>query len=59
MKDDSKKSTAIISKEEIAIAAENDFKSQTKFDNAYDRKKGFIAGVKFALKTIKKKSLKS
>jgi hypothetical protein len=31
---------------EIGKAAQADFASQTKYDNAYDRKKGFIAGAK-------------
>lgn len=36
----------------IKQAAKEDYQNQTKYDNAYDRQKGFIAGVKWLMKLI-------
>lgn len=41
-----------ISEKEISEAAEKDYQLQTKYDNAYDRQKGFKAGVKWALSIL-------
>jgi hypothetical protein len=43
----------IPSDEEIKEAASKDYKQQTKYDNAYDRQKGFHAGVKWLLSVLK------
>jgi hypothetical protein len=37
---------------EIREAAKKDFADQKKYDEAYDRKKGFIAGAKWAIQEI-------
>ena len=42
-----------IPESEISEAALQDYQKQTKFDNAYDREKGFIEGAKWAIKRIK------
>lgn len=42
-----------LSEDAIKKAAKDDFKEQTKYDNAYDRQKGFIQGAKWAIKQIK------
>lgn len=43
----------LIQKLEIKQAAKEDYDKQTKYDNAYDRQKGFIEGVKWAMKRLK------
>jgi hypothetical protein len=42
-----------IPEEEIKQAAKSDYDRQTKYDNAYDRQKGFIEGVKWAQNRLK------
>lgn len=41
------------SKDSIEQASQADYSKQTKWDNAYDRKKGFQAGVKWVLDSLK------
>jgi len=44
---------AKLSDEEIEQAANDDYRKQTKYDDGYDRKKGFKAGVKWMLSVLK------
>jgi len=41
------------SEEEINQAASIDYKNQKTYDNAYDRQKGFISGVRWLLSVLK------
>lgn len=41
------------SKDSIEKVSQADYANQTKWDNAYDRKKGFQAGVKWVLDSLK------
>ena len=41
------------SDEEIKQASFNDYQQQKKYDNAYDRQKGFQSGVKWLLSVLK------
>jgi hypothetical protein len=43
----------LVTENEILLAAQNDKDKQTKYDNAYDRKKGFIEGAKWAIRHIR------
>lgn len=43
----------IPSDEEIKQASLNDYQQQKKYDNAYDRQKGFQSGVKWLLSVLK------
>jgi hypothetical protein len=43
----------IPSEEDVKNAALVDYKNQTKYDNAYDRQKGFISGVRWLLSVLK------
>jgi hypothetical protein len=47
------KVNANLSDEEIEKAASDDYKKQTKYDDGYDRKKGFKAGVKWVMSILK------
>lgn len=38
---------------EIKRAAKKDYDKQTKYNNAYDRQKGFTEGVKWTIKWLK------
>jgi len=42
----------LIPKEEIHAAAVHDFSTQETYEDAYDRKKGFKAGVAFAMSVM-------
>ena len=46
-------SGSFIPEVEIKQAAKEDYDRQTKYDNAYDRQKGFIEGVKWTTKWLK------
>jgi hypothetical protein len=46
-------SGSFIPEAEIKQAAKEDYGRQRKYDNAYDRQKGFIEGVKWAIKRLK------
>lgn len=41
--------SCIITEQEIKKAADEDFRKQSSYDASYDRRKGFIAGVKWLL----------
>ena len=43
----------LIKQTEIRLAALYDFNMQTKYNNVYDRQKGFIEGVKWAMCRLK------
>jgi hypothetical protein len=47
-------SKKIPSLEEIKQAAFQDYDNQTKYDNAYDRQKGFVEGAKWVIKWMEK-----
>ena len=47
------KKSNIPSDEEIKDAASIDYQQQKKYDNAYDRQKGFQSGVKWLLSVLK------
>ena len=46
-------SGSFIPEVEIKQAAKEDYDRQTKYDNAYDRQKVFIEGVKWAMRRLK------
>lgn len=47
------KKGSVPSDEDIKQAALADYQSQKKYDNAYDRQKGFISGVRWLLAVLK------
>jgi len=46
-------SGSFISENDIKKAALEDYQKQTKYDNAYNRQKGFIEGAKWAMRLLK------
>ena len=46
-------SGSFISESEMKQAAKEDYDKQTKYDNAYDRQKGFIEGAKWVINRLK------
>jgi hypothetical protein len=46
-------SGSFIPEEEIKQAAKEDYDRQRKYNNAYDRQKGFTEGVKWVMKRLK------
>jgi hypothetical protein len=46
-------SGSFIPESEMKLAAKEDYDKQTKYDNAYDRQKGFIEGAKWVISRLK------
>lgn len=46
-------SDSFIPESEIKKAAKEDYDKQTKYDNAYDRQKGFVEGAKWVISRLK------